>query len=135
AEGNLTEAYESITVHNNVGWAEGNLTEARQNISDAFAALKSLSEWTNAWRIESFLMGIRNSVERTREMLERAKGQDIDVDDLLRQVDSVEDDIDNARNERARKNTRAAIRYLEAIREKLKNVHRGLAQQRKGGKR
>jgi hypothetical protein len=134
AEGNLTEAYESITVHNNAGWAEGNLTEARQNISDAFAALKSLSEWTNAWRIESFLMGIRNSVERTREMLQRAKGQDVEVDDLLGQLDSVEDDINSARNERARENTRAAIGYLKAIREKLRNVHRGLAQQRKGGK-
>jgi len=134
ADGNLTEAYEAITLYSNIGWAEGNLTEARENISDAFTALKSLAEWTNGWRIESFLMGIKNSVERARETLERAKEQDIDVDDLLDLVDSAEDHIGDARNERVNENNRAAIEHFRTIRETLKFVHYDLAQRRKGGK-
>lgn len=133
AETNLTEAYEAITLYSNVGWAEGNLTEARGNISDAFTALKSLAEWTSGWRIESFLMGIRNSVERTREMLEEAEEQDIDIDDLLELLGSAEERIANARSERAEKNNRGAIEHIKAAREELKQVHRGLAEQRKGG--
>jgi len=134
AESNLTEAYEAITLYSNVGWAEGNLTEARGNISDAFAALKSLAEWTNAWRIESFLMGLKKSVERTRERLERANGQDIDADFLGGLLDSAEQRIVDARSARTERNIRAAIEHANAIRAMLKEVHRGLGQQGKGGK-
>ena len=134
AEGNLTEAYESVTEHNNVGWAEANLTEARGNISDAFAALKSLAEWTNAWRIESFLMGLKKSVERTRERLEQEKGQDIDVEVLGGLLDSAEQRIVDARSARTERNIRTAIEHANAIRAMLREVHRGLGQQGKGGK-
>lgn len=133
AEGNLTEAYEAITLYSNVGWAEGNLTEATGNTSEAFAALKSLAEWTSGWRIESFLMGIRNSVERTREMLERAKEQDVDVHELLGDLNFAEQGILNARSERAKNNNRAAIQQIQIIRETLRNVHSKLGELRKGG--
>lgn len=133
AEENLANATAAVKVPN-VEWATANLTMANQHISDAFIALKKLAEWTSSWRIESFLMGIKNSVERTRGMLGQAKEQDVDVDDLLVQLNAAELEIAKARSERAKKNNRAAIEHIKIIRETLKNVHHDLAQRRKGGK-
>jgi len=132
AEEDLAKAAAAVEV-SILEWATANLTMANQHISDAFTALKKLAEWTSSWRIESFLMGIKNSVERTRGMLGQAREQDIDVDDLLDMVDSAELEIAYARSERAKRNNRAAVEHIKTIRETLRIVHHDLAQRRKGG--
>lgn len=132
AEENLAKAAAAVEIPD-LEWATANLTMANQHISDAFTALKKMAEWTSAWRIESFLRGIENSVERTRGMLGQAMEQDIDVDDLLDMVDSAEQEIAYARSERAKKNNRAAIEHIKITRETLRDVHHRLVGRREGG--
>jgi ATP phosphoribosyltransferase regulatory subunit HisZ len=111
----------------------GNLTEARGNISEAFAALRLIGGWTSSWRVESFLMGIRKSVERTRELLERAEKQGLDVSDLKAELVNVEVLIDEAGDLREEKDIKGAVEKLKEIREILRDIHQELAELRKGG--
>ena len=149
AETDLSDA--SALLGSDAQSASAELVEANRKISEAFASLKLIGEWTNYWRVESFLMGIKNSVERTKEKLLLAKEQEIDVEVLLRRIgltnkdDDNDVDIDdfllfadelisNARRSRKDNHIKKAAESLKEIREKLVDVHRALAEQRRGGK-
>jgi len=133
AETNLKEAEEALDIPN-VGWAAGNLTEANHNISDAFAALRELGSWTNAWRIESFLRGIKNSYERTLELL---KKREVTPDSTI--VGYIEGNITEARDhmiaamqkwndgdkDSAKTERREAIEYLRVVRDLLRQLRPG----------
>ena len=146
AETNLAKANDSIVLYHNVLWAEGNLTEANQNISEAFAALKSLANWASSWRIESFLMGVKNSVDRTLELLEGA-GVDLNhtvfelgyqddngngdfLDDFL---EDIEGNLTATRGFRRAggKEIKQAIRKIKHVRQMLMEVRK--ASHSKGG--
>jgi len=148
AQNNLTEARDAIVVYHNATMAAANLTEAKKCVHDAFTALKSLAEWTTSWRVESFLMGIKNSVEKTKEMLERAQKQGVNItavlealgyedtngnhelmDEFLNEVQGL---IDEAREMRMEK-LKEAIDVIKDIRDKLTGIHKELPEHRKGG--
>jgi len=134
AKANLTEAETALKLPTpNIEWVVGNLTEARENISDAFAALRLIGGWTSFWRVESFLMGIRKSVDRTRELLERAEKQGLDVRALMDKLKGVEALIDEAGDLRKAGDIKGAVEKLNDIREILRDIHQELAKLRKGG--
>jgi len=131
AEGLLGEAEGLIP--SDIPTAASKIEEANEKISEAFAALKEVASWLNSWRVESFLMGIRKSVERTRELLERAEKQELDVSALMDKLQDVEALIDKAGNLRKAGDIKGAIETLKDIREILRDIHQELAKLRKGG--
>lgn len=133
AEGNLTAALVALELTPpNMEWATGNKTQANKNIQQAFAALRLIANWNNQWRVESFLRGIVKSYERTEEMLERAEGQGIDVEELKALLQVVKEDIEGVRSIDW-DGIKDAIEEINAIKEGIKEIRQALAELRKGG--
>lgn len=146
AKDDLSEAVVALELEPpNIGWAEGNLTEARKNISEAFTALRLIAGWTSFWRIESFLQGVKKSVQRTLELLERLG---IDVEELLGTLeytdedgdgkilddflDNIESRLDEARVKAKAREIKDATAILREIRLMLTEIHQEMAKGRRG---
>jgi len=110
-----------------ISTAESELESARDNISEAFVALKLISEWQNSWRVESFLQGVKKSILRARDLLERT-GFD---GELTEDLEAIEAKIDLVRD--AMPDIKDAISNLRDIREDLRDFHKEIASKRKEG--
>ncbi|MFQ5711783.1 MAG: hypothetical protein ACE5GD_08405 [Candidatus Geothermarchaeales archaeon] len=107
--------------------AESELESARDNISEAFVALKLIAEWKTSWRVESFLQGVKKRLLRARRLLERT-GFD---SELKADLDALEAKIGEARG--AMPVIKDAIAILRSISEGLRDFHQEIAAKRRGG--
>jgi len=135
--GNLTEATDNLNLANyslnlespNIIWATNNLTESNRNIQEAHTALELIACWTNQWRIRNFLGELNRTRERIRERIQQGG---FDLGAILEKLgytslEDFEQAIDGLmENTQQRIEIREAVQELWTIREKLREMDRGL---------
>ncbi|MCK5644677.1 MAG: hypothetical protein KAJ19_28015 [Gammaproteobacteria bacterium] len=135
--GNLTEATDNLNLANyslnlespNIIWTTNNLTESNRNIQEAHTALGLIACWTNQWRIRNFLGELNRTRERIRERIQQGG---FDLGAILEKLgyaslEDFEQAIDGLmENAQQRMEIREAVQELWTIREKLREMDRGL---------
>ena len=135
--GNLTEATNNLNLANyslnlespNIIWTTNNLTESNRNIQEAHTALGLIACWTNQWRIRNFLGELNRTRERIRERIQQGG---FDLGAILEKLgyaslEDFEQTIDGLmENAQQRMEIREAVQELWTIREKLREMDRGL---------
>ena len=127
AEKNLAEAKAAVeTKSDDPSKASKSLAEANKNIEEAFKGLKLIGDWTVNWRCDAFLRGIKNTIDKVRDELDKAEKKGSKVDDLREQLTTAEESIQEAKAKLLAGDKKAALAEIAKARDILQDITKEL---------
>jgi len=133
AEKNLVEAKAAVEAKSaDTSEASKSLAEANKNIEEALKSLRQIGDWTLGWRSEAFLQGIKNTVDKVKDDLDKAEKKGSKTDDLRAQLTTAEKSIQEAKAKLLAGDKKAALAEIAKARDLLQDITKEL---HKRGKR
>lgn len=133
AEKNLVEAKAAVEAKSaDTSEVSKSLAEANKNMEEALKSLRQIGDWTLDWRSEAFLQGIKNTVDKVKEDLDKAEKKGSKTDDLRAQLTTAEKSIQEAKAKLLAGDKKAALAEIAKARDLLQDITKEL---HKRGKR
>ena len=127
AVAHMTQAADALKLDPpNATWAAGNLSDARKDIAEAFKVLRMMEDWVQKWRVESFLNGVKNMVDRVDDLLLKAADDGYNVTALRNSFSQIKGLIDDARVKAVAGDKKGSIDDLGMIKDIVQSIEKDL---------